>query len=188
MGNMLAKPFVPTKFDVPLLEDDGENYNTWYVALQLAFENWDIWPVVNGTELRPDQTTNSAGYSEWGFKDCKARLMMITVLKKVGQKCIYCAMSAKEYWDQIATCYSGTSSSNECTITLLQQFFKASFTDTELLQPQIHKVIYVAQQLETLSFPIINCLLTFLLAIQLLDSYAMLCTIITNSDVSNITS
>jgi len=64
-GNTSAKPFVPAKFDVPLLEDDGENYDTWYVALQLAFENRDIWPVVNGTELRPDQTTDSAGYSEW---------------------------------------------------------------------------------------------------------------------------
>ena len=144
MGNTSVKPFVPAKFNVPLLEDDGENYDTWYGALQLAFKNWDIWPVVNGTELRPDQTTNSAGYSEWGFKDCKARLMMITALKKVGQKCIYRATSAKEYWDRIATCYSGTSSGNERTITLLQQFFKASFTDTKPLQPQIDKVIYVA--------------------------------------------
>jgi len=187
-GNTSVKPFVPAKFDMPLLEDDGENYDTWYVALQLAFENRDIWPVVNGTELCPDQTTDSAGYSEWGFKDRKARLMMIAALKKVGQKCIYHATSAKEYWDQITTRYSGTGSGNERTITLLQQFFKASFTDTKPLQPQINKVIYAAQQLETLSFPIIDRLLAFLLAIQLPDSYAMLCTIITNSDTSKITS
>jgi len=165
MGNTLVKPFVPAKFDVPLLEDDGKNYDTWYVALQLAFKNWDIWPVVNGTELRPDQTTDSAGYSEWGFKDRKARLMMIAALKKVGQKCIYRATSAKEYWDWITTRYSGTSSGNERTITLLQQFFKASFMDTEPLQPQIDKVVYMAQQLKTLGFPIIDHLLAFLLAI-----------------------
>ena len=60
--------------------------------------------------------------------------------------------------------------------------------DTELLQPQIDKVVYVAQQLETLGFPIINRLLAFLLAIQLLDSYTMLHTVITNSDASKITS
>jgi len=187
-GNTSAKPFIPAKFDVPLLEDDGENYNTWYVALQLVFENRDIWPVVNGTELRPDQMTDSAGYSEWGFKDRKARLMMIAALKKVGQKCIYHATSAKEYWDRITTRYSGTGGSNERTITLLQQFFKASFTDTELLQPQIDKVVYTAQQLKTLGFPIIDRLLAFLLAIRLPDSYTMLCTVITNSDASNITS
>jgi len=187
-GNTLAKPFVPAKFDVPLLEDDGKNYDTWYVALQLVFKNQDIWPIVNGTKLHPDQMTDSAGYSEWGFKDRKARLMMITVLKKVGQKCIYHATSAKEYWDWITTCYSGTGGGNERTITLLQQFFKASFMDTEPLQPQINKVVYVAQQLETLSFPIIDHLLAFLLAIRLPDSYAMLRTIITNSDASNITS
>ena len=90
---------------------------------------------------------------------------MIAVLKKVGQKCIYCTTSAKEYWDWIASHYSGTGSGNKHTITLLQQFFKASFMDTKLLQPQINKVIYVAQQLKTLSFPIIDCLLAFLLTI-----------------------
>ena len=137
-----AKPFIPAKFDVPLLEDDGENYDTWYVALQLAFENRDIWPVVNGTEPRPDQTTDLASYTEWGFKDREARLMMIAALKKVGQKCIYRATSAKEYWDRIASRYSGTGGGNERTITLLQQFFKASFTDTEPLQPQIDKVFF----------------------------------------------
>jgi len=60
--------------------------------------------------------------------------------------------------------------------------------DTEPLQPQIDKVVYMAQQLETLGFPIIDRLLTFLLAIRLPDSYAMLRTIITNSDASKITS
>ena len=134
------------------------------VALQLAFKNWDIWPIVNRTKPCPDQMTNPTSYSEWGFKDCEARLIMITVLKKVGQKCIFCMISAKEYWDQIATCYSGTGSSNKCTISVLQQFFKASFTDTELLQPQINKVFF---------FFLNSCLLS--LTGRLPDMYYLLC-------------
>jgi len=34
-----------------MLDDDGENYNTWYTALQLALNNRGIWPIVTGTEL-----------------------------------------------------------------------------------------------------------------------------------------
>ena len=96
-SSTVVKPLVPATFDVPLLEDNGKNYDTWYVALQLVFKNRDIWPMVNGTEPHPDQTTDLAGHTEWGFKDREARLMMITALKKVRQKCIYCATSAKEY-------------------------------------------------------------------------------------------
>ena len=75
-SSTVVKPFIPAKFDVPLLEDDGKNYDTWYVALQLVFENRDIWPVVNGTEPCLDQTTDLAGYTEWGFKDREARLIV----------------------------------------------------------------------------------------------------------------
>jgi len=79
-----AKPFIPAKFNLPMLDDDSENYDTWYMALQLALDNRGIWPIVTGTELCPDRTTNPTGHEEWGLKDRKARLMILLVLRKVS--------------------------------------------------------------------------------------------------------
>jgi len=56
------------------------------------------------------------------------------------------------------------------------------------MQPQIDWVVCAAQQLETISFPIDDHLLAFLLTICLPDSCAMLRTIITNLEAANITS
>jgi len=114
--------------------------------------------------------------------------MILLALKKVGQKCIFHVKSSKEYWDHISSCYSGGSSSNECTVSLLKEFFFLSFKDTEPLQPQVNCCIYMAQQLETVGFPIVDSMLGFLLAMHLPESYSMLHTVITNADTSTITS
>jgi len=171
-----------------MLDDDGENYDTWYTALQLALNNHGIWPIITGTELRPDQTTDPTGHKEWGLKDREARLMILLALRKVSQNCVFHGTSSKEYWDRITSWYSGTGGGNKCTVSLLQQFFTISFKDSEPMQPQIDHIVCAAQQLKTISFPIDDRLLAFLLAICLPDSYAMLCTIITNSEATNITS
>ena len=182
------KPFIPAKFDLPMLDDNGENYDTWYMALQLALNNCSIWPIVTGTELCPDWMTDPTGHEEWGLKDCEARLMILLALRKVSQNCVFRGMSSKEYWDRIASWYSGAGGGNKRTVSLLQQFFMISFKDSEPMQPQIDRIVCAAQQLKTVSFPIDNCLLAFLLAIHLPNSYAMLRTIITNLEAANITS
>jgi len=183
-----AKPFVPAKFDLPMLEDDGENYKTWYTALTLAFTNRSIWSIVNGTEPCPTATSDPTGHEEWCLKDHEAQLMILLALKKVGQKCVFCMKTSKEYWDRISSCYSGAGGGNKWTVSLLEQFFFMSFKDAEPMQPQVDRCVYAAQQLETVSFPIAENLLAFLLAMHLPESYSMLCTVLTNSDASTITS
>ena len=64
-----VRPFVSTKFDLPILEDDGYNYDLWSKVLTLALQNRGLWPVVNGSETAPDGTTDPPGYDEWCFKD-----------------------------------------------------------------------------------------------------------------------
>jgi len=171
-----------------MLEDDGENYETWYTALTLAFTNRGIWSIVNGTEPCPTATSDPTGHEEWCLKDREAQLMILLALKKVGQKCVFRAKTSKEYWDRISSRYSGAGGGNERTVSLLEQFFFMSFKDAEPMQPQVDRCVYAAQQLETVGFPIAENLLAFLLAMRLPESYSMLRTVLTNSDASTITS
>jgi len=187
-GSASAKPFIPAKFDLPMLDDNSKNYDHWSTALMLAFTNCGIWSIVDGTEVCPDPTTDPAAHDEWCLKDHEGQLMILLALKKVSQKCIFCMKSSKEYWDHISSCYSGSGGSNERTVSLLEEFFFLSFKDTEPLQPQVDRCVYAAQQLETVGFPIMDSMLGFLLAMCLPESYLMLHTIITNADTSTITS
>ena len=92
-----AKPFIPAKFDLPMLDDDSKNYDHWSTALTLAFTNHSIWPIVDRTKACLDPMTDPAAHDEWCLKDCKGQLMILLTLKKVGQKCIFCTKSSKEY-------------------------------------------------------------------------------------------
>ena len=104
---MLAKPFIPAKFDLPMLDNDGKNCDHWSTALTLMFTNRGIWPIVDGTKVCPDPTTDPAAHNEWCLKDREGQLMILLMLKKVGQNCVFCAKSSKKYWDRISSCYSG---------------------------------------------------------------------------------
>jgi len=64
-----ARPFVPAKPNLPILDDDSYDYDLWSMALTLALQNRGLWPIVNGSETAPDVTTDPADYDEWCLKD-----------------------------------------------------------------------------------------------------------------------
>jgi hypothetical protein len=87
-SSIAATPFIPAKFELPLLDKDGDNYEIWSTALTLALQNHRLWPIINGSETTPDRSADPDAYDEWCLKDCEARLMILLAVKKVGQKCI----------------------------------------------------------------------------------------------------
>ena len=132
----MSKPFVPAKFELPMLDDDSDNYKVWGTTLTLALSNRGLWSIVNGTEPAPDPTTDAAAHQEWLTKDQEAKLMILLALKKVGQKCVFHAKTSKDYWDRLCTCYSG-GGDNRRTVSLLEQVLGVSLKDSELLQQQL---------------------------------------------------
>jgi hypothetical protein len=101
-----------------MLNEDGNNYEIWSIALMLMLCNQGLWAIVDGTKPSPDMMTNTAAHKEWCIKDQEAQLIILLALKKVSQKCVYCAKTSKQYWDCICAWYSG--SSNRRTVSLLE--------------------------------------------------------------------
>ena len=187
-GNVgTSKPFVPAKFELPMLDDDGDNYEVWSTTLTLALGNRGLWSIVNGTEPAPDPTTDAAAHQEWLTKDQEAKLMILLALKKVGQKCVFRAKTSKDYWDCLSMRYSGGGNDRR-TVSLLEQVLGVSLKDSEPLQQQLDNVVFAAQQLEAAGLPIGDKVLAYHLALRLPDSYATLRTILTSSDATKITS
>jgi hypothetical protein len=50
--------FVLGKFDLLMLNDNGDNYKLWSKALTLTLRNCHLWPIVNSTETAPDATAD----------------------------------------------------------------------------------------------------------------------------------
>ena len=186
-GGSAAKPFVPAKFDLPLLDDDGENYEVWCTTLMLALSNRDLWSIVAGTESAPDPTTDAAAHADWRIKDQEAKLIILLALKCVGKKCVFRASTSKDYWDRLSDRYSGRGDDQKI-VTLLEQVLGVSFKDSEPLQQQLDDVIFAAQQLEAVGLPIGDRILAYNIAIHLPPSYSTLRTILTSTDSSKISS
>ncbi len=119
-SSIAVKPFVPAKFDLPMLDDDGDNYDLWSKALTLALRNRGLWPIVNSSETPLDQTADPAAHDKWCLKNQEVQLMILLASKKVGQKCIYRTQTSKDSWDRLKTRYS--TGGDWRTVLLLEQF------------------------------------------------------------------
>jgi len=142
-GNTPVRPYIPGKFELPILNNDGSNYELWPRAVTLALRNRELWHIVNGTETSSDMTTDAAAHDDWCLKGQDTQLTIILALKKVRQQCVYPAQTVK---DTLKARYSDGGDRRRAF--LLEQVLKATFTDTEPLKPQLDRVICVNHQLE----------------------------------------
>ena len=176
-SSVAAKPFVLAKFDLPMLNNNGDNYELWSKALTLSLLNRGLWTIIDGTEVSPDPKADTTAHKEWKLKDQEAQLTILLALKPVDQKSIYHARTLKECWDRLHTCYSG--GDNGRTVLLLEQVFLATLKDSEPLQPQLDGIIFAAQQLKSVNLAISDRVLAFWLESRLPDSYDTLRTVLT---------
>ena len=178
--------FIPSKYDPPELDEDGQNYDLWSKALRLGFESRGIWRIVNGTELAPDETIDATAHETWCLKDKEAQVMLLKALKHQGQKCIYRAETAKESWDLLRARYSGGNDRRKAS--LFERVLSTNLTDSEPLQQQIDAIIYAADQLDSAGENIPDSVLGYILINRLPSSYSTLRTVLTSYDSPNFSS
>lgn len=184
-GSAPSEPFVPATYELPLLDDDGDNYDLWSKALSLALRSRGLWAFINGRETAPDETADPTGHEEWCLKDEEAQLMIILALPRIVQKCTYPAQTAKECWDILKARYSD---GGRRTASLLERFLQATLTDTEALRPQVDRIIFTIHQLESLNILIPDVVVAYQLIYRLPNSYSTLRTVLTSSDPAKVTS
>ena len=95
-------PFLPGKYYLPSLSEDGDNYELWSKAITLALNSHGLWDIVNGSETAPDATILPDDFAEWRSKDQEAQLSILLALKDVGQRCVYSAKTSNESWTILA--------------------------------------------------------------------------------------
>ena len=186
-GTAASEPFVPEMYELPLLDDDGDNYDLWSKALSLALRHRGLWAIIDGRETAPDETADPTGHDEWCLKDEEAQLVIVLALPKIAQRCIYPAQTAKECWDMLKARYFDGDHGRR-TASLLERFLQATLTDTEALRPQVDRITFTIHQLESRNILIPDVVVAYQLIYRLPNSYSTLRTVLTSSDPAKVTS
>src|SRR5947209_7165270 len=92
--------FPPHHYDIPLLNDDGNNFVVWKFRVQLVLKLRDLWTVVDGTWTKPDVTVDRDGSVYWTRKDLDALAQISFTLKDGPLTYVVGVKSAKECWER----------------------------------------------------------------------------------------
>jgi LTR polyprotein gag-polypeptide-like protein len=123
----------PRLYDIPYLEDDGNNYTFWKFHSQMVLDLRDLWTTVDGTITQPAQ---SAPQDEW-VKWSHAQITL--TLKDEPLNSVLDATTAKDYWDRLASRYEGKG--EQRIVHLIDEVFCKTLSDSEALEPQINALI-----------------------------------------------
>jgi len=172
----------PHHYDIPLLNDDGNNFGSWKFRVQLVLKLRDLWTVVDGTYIEPDVTVDPTGSANWTRKDLEALAQISFTLRDGPLTYVLGAKSAKECWERLSTRYEGTQN----TAILVEELFLTTLSESKPLEPQINKLVRAAHTLNTLGFGLEDKVLAYIIVLKLPDSMATLKTILSATEASEI--
>jgi len=84
-----------TKFEIPLLDDSGDDYTHWCKTVTLVLKFKGLWDVVNGSTPTPS-LTNAQAHLGWSQRDQEAHLQLILALSRTPCNHILNATTSKE--------------------------------------------------------------------------------------------
>jgi hypothetical protein len=169
-------------YDIPLLNDDGNNFASWKFRIQLILKLRGLWTVVDGTYAEPDATVDPTGFANWTRKDLEALAQISFTLMDGPLTYALGANSAKECWERLSTRYGSAQSA----VLLMEELSLPTLSESKPLELQIDRLVYVARTLDTLGFPIPDKALAYMIVFKLPDSMETLRTILSTAEPSEI--
>jgi hypothetical protein len=83
-----AKPSSqPSKYEVPLLDDNGDDYTNWCKMVSLVLAHRGFWDVVDGTSPAPNPVTQPDAYRDWSERDREAQIQLLLALSCAPHNC-----------------------------------------------------------------------------------------------------
>jgi hypothetical protein len=58
-------------YDIPSLENDGSNFQTWKYRIKTVLDIRGLWEIVSGTETKPN-ASKAAELADWQVRDKEA--------------------------------------------------------------------------------------------------------------------
>jgi hypothetical protein len=174
--------FPPHHYDIPLLNDDGNDFVVWKFRVQLVLKLRDLWTVVDGTWTKPDVTVDRDGSVCWTRRDLDALAQISFTLKDGPLTYVVGVKSAKECWERLLARYEGTQN----TALLMEELFRTTLSESKPLEPQVNTLVRVARTLNTLGIDLEDKVLAYIIVLKLPDSMTTLKTTLFDIGASEI--
>ena len=100
-------------YDIPSLENDGTNFQTWKYWISTVFRLRGLMGIVDGTIKRPilvqlaDKSTNQSDINDWDRRDMEAQAQLTLTLKDEPLSGVLHATLAADVWDKLNCHYEG---------------------------------------------------------------------------------
>ena len=181
-------------YDIPSLENDGSNFQTWKYRISTVLDVRGLVNLVDGSEvvpILPDGTKEADAaiirekILDWQRRDKEARAQLTLTLKDEPLSGVIHAISAADVWDKLLRRYEGKGKQTVAFLT--GEIFRGTFTDATPLEPQLIAVRHKAYILKTLNHELSDALVAIALIISLPESYSTLRTILMTTPEDQLT-
>ncbi|PSS17115.1 hypothetical protein PHLCEN_2v3239 [Hermanssonia centrifuga] len=166
-------------YDVPSLENDGANFQTWKYRILMILEMRELMGYVDGTAVAsgPSLPLQQSKYLQ---NDKEACAQITLTLKDEPLNGVLHTKMAKEAWDKLNTQYEGKG--KQTIAFLIGDLFRGTLSDETALEPQLNTMRQKGYILSSLGKVLDNSLIAVAMVISLPPSYAVLCTILMSTD------
>jgi hypothetical protein len=178
-------PAQPTRasnrlYDVPLLKNDGSNFQTWKHRTELVLLSRGLMQIVNGTEKEPAATDQDA-VTDWKTRELDARAQIQLTLEEEQLTGVMSAKDAKETWERILRRLQGEG--KHSVALLIGELFRSTLSDETPLEPQLNAMLQLGYNLHSLGQQLNDSLIAIAMIISLPDSYSTLRSILMATDL-----
>ena len=139
-----------------------------------------LWKIVNGDEIKPDETTHPTESEEWLSKDREALAQITLTLKDEPLSGVLYTTTSAEAWRKLSERYEGKG--KQSIAYLISELFRSTLSDDESMETQLNSMWQKANVLKTLGQPLEDSLVAIAMVISLPPTYSTLQTILMAAD------
>jgi hypothetical protein len=166
-------------YDIPSLENDAANFQTWKFQIKTILDIRGLLPIVEGTLKCPTES-QSEECANWQRLDKEAKAQICLTLKDEPLSGILHVATSKEAWDKLCECYEGKGKQTQAY--LIGELFRNTLSDESPLEPQLNAMRHKAHVLTSLGLKLEDALVAIAIVISLPESYSTLRTILMSTE------
>jgi len=166
-------------YDIPSLENDGSNFQTWKYCVMTVLEVRQLWTIVDGTEPKLDGSKPDE-LEEWLVREREARAQITLMLKDEPLSGVLHTTSAAEAWKKLCERYEGKG--KQSIAYLIGELFRGTLSDESPMETQLNVMRQKSFMLKSLGQALDDSLVAIAMVISLPQSYSTLRTILMSAD------
>jgi hypothetical protein len=167
-------------YDVPLLKNDGSNFQMWKHRTKLVLQSCGLMGIIEGTEKEPAATDPDA-VLDWKTRELDARVQIQLTLEEEQLSGVMSAITAKDTWDHILRRLQGEGKHSIALI--IGKLFHNTLSDETPLETQLNSMLQLGYNLHALRQTLDDSLIAIAMIISLPDSYSTLHSILMATDL-----